>query len=127
MRCSEVRNSRRRPIGHSTHSVADDRTICVNRAVTKPCIFMQREGVEHVSSIHNCSGKRYSTGLYRRRCVDVSGYHPAGDRRRTEVTSLVGDHPTVLTSSTARPKLQSTAPLRCRCCHHAHCWPIEVH
>lgn len=55
------------------HSVADDRTTCVNRAVTKPCIFMQREGVEHVSSIHNCSGKLYSLG--------TKGDGTVGDRR----------------------------------------------
>src|SRR2546425_311685 len=50
IRCPEVRDSRSLPIGHSADSVADDRPTCINRPVPKPCIFMEREGVEHVTS-----------------------------------------------------------------------------
>src|SRR5438034_490736 len=58
IRCPEVRDSRSLPIGHSADSVADDRPTCINRPVPKPCIFMEREGVEHVTSICNCSGRQ---------------------------------------------------------------------
>src|ERR1700674_5776614 len=61
IRRSAVCNSRRLAVGDSADSVAGDLTTCVSRPVTKPCVFVQREGVLHVSSTRNCSGSRDST------------------------------------------------------------------
>jgi len=61
VRCANVRDPRRLPIRQSTDSIADGLGASVNRAVTRPRVFVQRkvfvqrEGVPQVSSIRDCS------------------------------------------------------------------------